>query len=28
MVNKYNGLKYKEIADDLNISVKTVESQM
>jgi len=28
VLNRYEGLKYQEIADHLNISVKTVESQM
>ena len=28
LLNKREGLKYKEIANRLNISVKTVESQM
>ncbi|WP_282055812.1 RNA polymerase sigma factor [Maribacter luteus] len=28
LMNKRDGLKYKEIADQLNISTKTVESQM
>ncbi|WP_339813618.1 sigma factor-like helix-turn-helix DNA-binding protein, partial [Zunongwangia profunda] len=28
IMNKMEGLKYKEIADKLDISVKTVESQM
>ena len=27
-MSRYNGLKYREIADKLNISVKTVEAQM
>lgn len=28
MMNKLEGFKYKEIAETLNISVKTVENQM
>jgi RNA polymerase sigma-70 factor (ECF subfamily) len=28
ILNKYEGLQYKEIAEDLNISVKTVENQI
>ena len=28
MLNKIQGVKYKEIADQMGISVKTVESQM
>lgn len=28
MLSRYEGLKYKEIADQLNISIKTVENQM
>jgi RNA polymerase sigma-70 factor (ECF subfamily) len=28
LLNRYENLKYKEIADKLNISIKTVEAQM
>ena len=28
LLNRFDGLKYKEIADSLNISIKTVESRM
>ncbi|MCH8904308.1 MAG: RNA polymerase sigma-70 factor [Bacteroidetes bacterium] len=28
LMNRYDGLKYREIADKLNISIKTVETQM
>jgi RNA polymerase sigma-70 factor (ECF subfamily) len=28
MMSRYEGLKYREIAEELNISIKTVENQM
>ena len=28
LLNRFDGLKYKQIADSLNISIKTVESRM